>query len=327
MPFSWGILGAGDIARRHMAPAMAYTPGHHLAAIMRRDPHEAERFAADFQVPRFYTSAEELVRDAGVDAVYIATPPSSHAALTELAARYGKHVLCEKPMASREDEARAMIESCDRYGVRLMICHYQRFNERHRQIRAWLDAGAIGRLVAVRMNFSSYTPPTPGRWHYSRAISGGGSLLDLGSHCLDLLIYLCGPIVSSTGLAGAVALDSDVEDTATLLLGLASGAQATVSAHWSARIPDEVEGNGIELWGTEGSIVAWPLFSKDSSGTLRLHRSGGVEDHAHAGGRKIHEEVIEHFRQAIVTGAPVLAPAEEALAGLSILLPLSRTVS
>jgi 1,5-anhydro-D-fructose reductase (1,5-anhydro-D-mannitol-forming) len=327
MPFSWGILGAGDIARRHMAPAMLHAPGHRLAAIMRRDRHEAERFAKEFEVPRGYTQAEELVSDPGIDAVYIATPPSSHAVLTDLAARHGKHVLCEKPIASSEQEAAAMIDSCARYNVRLMICHYQRFNQRHRQIRAWLADGAIGRLVAIRINFSSYSPPTPGRWHYSRAIGGGGSLMDLGSHCLDLLIYLAGPIASSTGLAGCFASDSRVEDTATMLLGLQNGAHATVSTHWSVRIPDEVDGNGIELWGTEGSIVASPLFSKDSSGTLRLYRSRGVEDHSHPGAGRIHAEVIEHFRQAIETGAPVLAPAEDALAGLRILLPLSRTVS
>src|SRR5687768_9167283 len=104
MPFSWGILGAGDIARRHMAPAITKTPGHRLAAIMRRDRHEAERFASDFQVPRVCTDAKELVRDPEIDAVYVATPPSSHAELTELAARNGKHVLCEKPMASSELE-------------------------------------------------------------------------------------------------------------------------------------------------------------------------------------------------------------------------------
>ena len=100
MELNWGILGAGDIARRHMAPAMQNTAGHRIAAIMRRDPTEARQFAADFGVDRVYTEARDLVNDPTVNAVYIATPPSSHAELTALAAQAGKHVLCEKPIAA-----------------------------------------------------------------------------------------------------------------------------------------------------------------------------------------------------------------------------------
>ena len=322
---NWGILGAGDIARRHMAPAMQNASSlrldHRIAAIMRRNPEEARQFAADFGVERVYTDARDLVNDPSVNAVYIATPPSSHAELTALAAQAGKHVLCEKPIAASVQEARDMIEVCARHRVRLMICHYQRFNTRHQQIRQWVRGGTIGRVVSVRMNFSSYSPPGPDAWRHSRAIAGGGPIMDLGSHCLDLLMYTCGPIETSAVLTDSLAYGMDVEDTATMLLRLASGAQATVTTHWSARIPDPPEASSsIEIWGTEGTIMASPLYSKDSSGALFLHRPSGVEDHSQGPGKKIHEDVIENFRQAILTGGPVLAPGEDALAGLEIIL-------
>lgn len=320
MAFSWGILGAGDIARKHMAPAMQNAPGHRLAAIMRRDPLQAQAFAADFGVDRVYTSAQDLVNDPTLDAVYIATPPSSHAELTALAARAGKHVLCEKPIASTVPEARAMIDVCAQHGVRLMICHYQRWNTRHQKLRQWIADGVIGRVVSVRLNFSSYSPPAQDAWRHSRALAGGGPIMDLGSHCLDLLMYTCGPIETSAVLTDSLAYASDVEDTASMLLRLSSGAQATVTTHWSARVPDPETSNAIEVWGTEGTILASPLFSKDSSGKLILSRPSGTEDHSTGPGKKIHEDVIEHFRQAIATGGPVLAPAEDTLAGLEIIL-------
>jgi 1,5-anhydro-D-fructose reductase (1,5-anhydro-D-mannitol-forming) len=320
MPFSWGIIGAGDIARRHVAPAMQNAPGHRLAAVMRRDAAEARKFAEDFGVERVYTDAHELVSDPAVDAVFIGTPPSSHAELTALAAAAGKHVLCEKPIAATVLEARDMIEVCARHQVRLMICHYQRFNKRHEQIREWVRSGAIGRVVSARVNFSSYSPPGPDAWRHSRAVAGGGPSMDLGSHCLDLLMYLCGPIETSAVLTDSLAYATDVEDTATMLLRLASGAQATVTTHWSARVPDPDTSNAIELWGTEGSILAWPLFSKDSSGGLLLRLPDGVQDHSTGPMGKIHEDVIEHFRQAIDTGGPVRCPAEDTLAGLEIIL-------
>ena len=212
-----------------------------------------------------------------------------------------------------------MIEAAERSGVRLMICHYQRFNARHRQIREWLRLGRIGKVVSARINFSSYAPPRAGEWRRDKARSGGGPLMDLGSHCLDLLMYFCGRIAESDARIDSLAWETEVEDTATLLLRFASGAHATVTTHWSARIPDEVAGNAVELWGTEGSIVSAPLFSKDHSGSLLLYGPGGAEDHSRGAGNKIHEDVIEHFRQAIASGGPVLAPAEDALAGIEII--------
>jgi predicted dehydrogenase len=260
-----------------------------------------------------------------VDAVYIATPPSSHAELTALAAGAGKHVLCEKPIAMTAEEAQGMIDVCQRHRVRLMICHYQRFNTRHEQIHRWMREGAIGRVVSVRMNFSSYSPPGPDAWRHSRAIAGGGPIMDLGSHCLDLLMYLGGPIGRSAVLAESLAYGMDVEDTATMLLRLESGAQATVTTHWSARIPEPEVSSAIEIWGTEGSILSYPLFSKDSSGTLLLRRPSGDEDHSTGPGKKIHEDVIEHFRQAIESGGPVRCPAEDTLAGLRIIAKKDQT--
>lgn len=194
MTISWGILGAGKIAERQMAPAIAAAPGHELVAVMRRELAAAQQFADAHGAQRAYDSAEALLADRQVNAVYVATPPHLHARQTMLAARAGKHILCEKPMALTTAEAGRMIEVSRGHGVALMICYYQRFNARHRRIRELLAEGAIGQVTAARINFSERFPPQPGVWHHNPAISGGGPLMDLGTHCIDLLRYLCGPV-------------------------------------------------------------------------------------------------------------------------------------
>ena len=233
MTVHWGILGAGDIADRQMAPAIRLAHNHELVAVMCRTIEKARAFAQKHTVPRAYDQVEDLLSDNQVNAVYVATPPYLHAQNAIRAAECGKHVLCEKPMALNAAEARAMIDACRSNHVGLMVCHYQRFNARHQRIKGLLETGAIGPVTAVRINFSDYYPATSGNWRHNPSLSGGGPLLDLAPHCLDLLLYLCGPVLEVSAMTDVLASDSPVEDTATILLRLANGVQAVVTTHWS----------------------------------------------------------------------------------------------
>lgn len=319
MTISWGILGAGKIAERQMAPAIDSAAGHELVAVMRRDRDAAQLFAERHGARRGYDSAEALVADSHVNAVYVASPPYLHARHTILAAEAGKHVLCEKPMALTTVEARRMIEACRDNGVALVICYYQRFNARHRRIRALLDEGAIGQVTAARINFSERFPPQPGVWHHIPTISGGGSLMDLGIHCIDLLRYLCGPVESVAALVDNLVDDSRVEDSATLLLRLVGGAQAVVTSHWTTANHDPERLNGVEICGVEGTIAAAPIQAKDSSGTLEVIRAEGVQDFSiGAGGPRPHGSLLDAFGEAVEGGKPNPIPGEEGLAGLAV---------
>lgn len=180
MTIQWGILGAGKIAERQMVSAIAQTADQTLIAVMRRDLVAARAFAAAHDVPHAYDNPVDLLANRELTAVYVATPPHLHADLTIQAAEQGKHVLCEKPLALNTAQAQAMIDACRANGVQLMVCYYQRYNTRHQQVKQLLTAGEIGQVTALRINFSDYFPPTPGFWHHDPAISGGGSLMDLG---------------------------------------------------------------------------------------------------------------------------------------------------
>jgi 1,5-anhydro-D-fructose reductase (1,5-anhydro-D-mannitol-forming) len=320
MSISWGILGAGKIAERQMAPAIAQARDQQLVAVMQRDLAQAQQFAAKHGAARAYTTVEALLADTAVNAVYVATPPYLHAEHTIQTAEQGKHVLCEKPMALNTQQAQQMIDACRANHVQLMICYYQRYNARHQQIKRLLDERALGQVTAMRVNFSDYFPPQPGFWHHDPAISGGGPLMDLGIHCLDLVYYLGGPIVEVCALMDTLIAPSSVEDTATLLLKLANGAQAVVTSHWSTANFNPNQSNVLEIYGTEGSIQAAPIQAKDSAGTLKLLTAAGVQDFSIApGGQRPHVALLEDFARALANNTPVPVPGEAGLAGLAVI--------
>ena len=320
MKLAWGIIGAGKIAERQLVTAIAQAPDQALVAVMKRDRAEAARFAVQHNVSRFYDSVDALLADEEVKVVYVATPPHLHMAHTLQAAAAGKHILCEKPLALTSAQAQQMIDGCHAHGVQLMVCYYQRYNTRHQQIKALLTAGTIGQVTAVRINFSDYFPPTPGYWHHTPAISGGGPLMDLGIHAIDLLRYLCGEVVEVTALVDTLAAASPVEDTATLLLKLANGAQAVITSHWSTASFEPQQSNGLEINGTLGTIQAAPLSAKDSAGTLRLLTAAGVQDFGvAAGGVRPHVALLTAFGQALAEQTPAPIPGEEGLAGLRVI--------
>lgn len=319
MTVNWGIIGAGKIAESQMAPAIATASGHELVAVSRRALDAAQRFADRHGARRAYDSVEALLEDDQVNAVYVATPPHLHARETVLAAEAGKHVLCEKPMAMTTGESHAMIDACRANGVILTICHYQRFNARHQRIRRLLEEGTIGQVTAARINFSDRFPPQPGVWHHVPQISGGGPVMDLGIHCIDLLRFLCGPAESVSALVETLVDSSPVADTATLLLRLASGAQAVVTSHWTTANHEPERANGLEICGTKGSIIAAPISAKDSAGTLRVLTENGMQDYSvEPGGPRPHVALLGAFGDAVAGKSPNPIPGEEGLAGLAV---------
>ena len=197
MPLRWGILGCGDIVRKRVARAIQTHPACRLEAACRRDEARLQEFCKAFEVPRGYTDADELLRDAAIDAVYIATPVRLHLPQTLAAAAAGKHVLVEKPMARSVLECDAMIAACRQAGVKLGVAYYRRFYPIVARMRALVQDGAIGDVLSV-----SAVTSTPlalgageeGAWRVVLEESGGGALMDIGSHRIDLFLDLFGAI-------------------------------------------------------------------------------------------------------------------------------------
>lgn len=312
----WGILGAGDIADRVMAPAMRAAPHAELVAIMRRDQSAASEFSQKHDVPRVYDTVGAIVADPEINAIYIATPVARHLVDTLAVAGARKHILCEKPMAISSKEGERMRAVCDDAGVRLMICFYQRFNARHRKIKQLLIDGAIGQVTAVRVNFSGRSPDDPFRWRHDPAQAGGGSYMDNASHSIDLLRFLFGEITEVTAFVDTLAARYEVEDTASSILRLSNGAHAVVTSHWSTGDPDESRNALLEIQGTAGTIISAPLHDKFSRGTLTvdMHQESDVYEFE----RSTHHEVLEDFAVTIAEGRLPTITASDGIAAMRV---------
>jgi predicted dehydrogenase len=227
----WGIIGCGDVCEVKSGPGFQKAVGSALVAVMRRDREKAADFARRHGVPRFYDNAEALIADPEVDAVYVATPPSSHAEYTLMAARAGKPVYVEKPMAPTEADCERMITACAAARVPLFVAYYRRRLPRFVRVKELLDAGAIGDVLTVATTLWVPGDPTQkGRelpWRLQPAIAGGGLLLDIGSHTIDLLDHLLGPVGDVSGRASNLGGLYAAEDTVTGRFTFTSGAHGT----------------------------------------------------------------------------------------------------
>lgn len=230
----WGIIGCGDVTEVKSGPAFQKCRNSRLVAVMRRTPGLAADYARRHGVPKWYENAEELLADPEVNAVYVATPPDSHCHYTLLAARAGKAVYVEKPMARTYPECQRMIQACKSAGVPLFVAYYRRALPRFVKIKEWLDGGKIGEIRSVLVEFArplSTTRPLP--WRVLPQISGGGYFVDLGSHILDILDYLVAPIAKVSGTAVNQAGAYPAEDSVVAHFTFENGAVGAGSWNFS----------------------------------------------------------------------------------------------
>lgn len=254
-PLRWGILGCGDIAANTFAPCLIHSPLCELVVVSRRDGEKARDFAERFGVPAWHTSDEELLRRDDIDAVVIATPPHVHCAQTVAAARHGKHVLVEKPMALEPAECRVMIDACRSAGVRLGVAYRRRLFPQVVKLRELLDAGTIGTVTLVRGHYSGWMGLSPEAWRVDPAISGGGAMMDMACHRLEVMLNLGGWVTEVMAMVDTVAHPWPVDDTGCLLLRFESGA---LGVH-STTLTSPPRYDFVEVDGTAGKLILDPM--------------------------------------------------------------------
>ncbi|MEC5398649.1 Gfo/Idh/MocA family protein [Uliginosibacterium sp. H1] len=202
----WGIIGCGEVTEVKSGPGFYKAPHSALVAVMRRDAAKAADFARRHGVARSYGDAQQLIDDPEVDAVYIATPTSSHLDYVLRVAAAGKPVYVEKPMGMDHAECQRMIAACRTAGVPLFVSLYRRALPRFLKVRELLETGAIGTPRAV--SISVLRPPSEAdrsgadNWRIDPAINGGGYFFDIAPHQVDLVDFLLGPVSSAWGRAG-----------------------------------------------------------------------------------------------------------------------------
>jgi predicted dehydrogenase len=260
----WGIIGCGDVTELKSGQAYNKIANSSLVAVMRRDAEKAADYALRHGVGKWYSDAELLLNDPEVNAVSIATPPSSHLDYARRAIAKGLHVYVEKPVTRNAAEAEAMAETVRESGAKLVVAHYRRALPMFLHVKDLLDTHAIGdvRTVQIRMwqNREPKVPTYPGtNWRLDPEVSGGGYFHDLAPHQLDLMLYFFGEPEAYNGYSLNQANSSPADDHVAGLIVFKN--KVVVNGSWSFNVAESETADTCEIIGTKGKIT-FPFFGK-----------------------------------------------------------------
>jgi predicted dehydrogenase len=297
---NWAVIGIGDIAARRVIPAIQREPRSCLHGLVTRDPAKATPYKV-----RAWSTLDEALTDSAVNAVYVSTPVFLHAPQTIQSLRAGKHVLCEKPMAMNEPEARSMVREAEESGCTFGVAYYRRTYPKLWRAKQLIEDGAIGKPVFAELTSHSwFDAPTLGgkggnrNWLIDPAKAGGGPLYDVASHRIDVLNFLFGQPVRATGYLSNVIHHYAVEDNATVMIDYPGGIRGVVDVRWHSRLSRDE----CRIRGTDGEIELSPLNGPD------LIYPGGRE--SLPPDVNLHYPIVENFVDAVLEkGAPLASGA------------------
>jgi predicted dehydrogenase len=288
-PIRFGIIGCGNVTEVKSGPGFQKADHSELVAVMRRNAELAKDYAGRHGVPRWYSDAHELINDPEVDAVYVATPPSSHIEYTLAAAKAGKPVYVEKPMALNADECNVMIAACREAHVPLYVAFYRRALPRFLKVKELLESGEIGDVRYVTTVQYQPVPQTKAGeipWRLQPELSGGGLFFDLASHTMDLLDFLLGPIAEAKGFASnQQGQFVGIEDIVTGTYRFESGTHGTGTWCFSAYAREDRN----EIVGSKGKLS----FSTFDHEPIRLDTASGTEEFSFDSPQHIQQPLIQ----------------------------------
>ena len=320
---AWGVCGACGIARRRTIPE-GIMPAKNavLTAVFDVQEDALGAVAQEFGA-QAYADYDALLAS-GCDAVYVATPVHLHREQVVRAAEAGKHVLCEKPLGLNVAEAEDMVAACRGNGVQFGVGLMMRFHAQHQAASAMIKAGQLGTPVFGRAQLSCWYPPIEGAWRQDPATGGGGTLVDLASHCIDLLESMFGPVRTVCCKTGHLVHAYKSEDMSVVLLEFENGALGVVDTLFN--VPDSSSKNRLELYGSRGCILAEGTIGQGESGVMTAYLEGedtgydAQQTRETGSGRAISPEPvnmyraeIEAFSGAVLQGTPPSAGAEAGL--------------
>jgi predicted dehydrogenase len=267
----WGVIGSGGIARRRTIPeGIAKAQNAKLISVYDLNQDVNNAVAKEFNV--IASPGIKALLSTDIDAVYVASPVNLHAEHVIACANAGKHVFCEKPLGLSVEDAEKMGEACTKSGVNLGTGLMMRFIAQHQAALKLIREGKIGKPVYGRAQLSCWYPPIPGAFRQDPLLGGGGSLVDMGSHCIDLLEMFFGKVKSVSCFINNSVHDYESEDSALVSLFFENGAIGSVDTFFC--IPDNSSKNILELYGSKGSILARGTIGQGASGEMIAYLEG-----------------------------------------------------
>jgi len=291
-PIRWGIIGCGDVTEIKSGPGFTKAGGSTISACMRRNSEKAADYAKRHNIPKWYNDGDALINDEEVDAVYIATPPSSHKLYTLKAAAAGKPVYVEKPMAMNAVEVKEMISACEENDVPLFVAFYRRRLPVFVKVKEIIKGGLIGIprsfSLVLKRDENTHIPDRENLpWRYIPEFSGGGIFVDMGSHQLDILDWILGPVERASGFAVNRTGIYKVEDGVAAAFHFKCGVIGT--GLWDFTVANEAEEDYIEINGDKGRL----LFSSFAHQKISLESESGSREWNMEKPAHVHQPLIQ----------------------------------
>ncbi|WP_234186320.1 Gfo/Idh/MocA family protein [Shinella sp. NM-101] len=309
----WGLIGASTIAKEWVISAIRATGGE-VVSVMSTSAERGKTYAAEQGIAKAVTTLDALVNDPEVDAVYISTTNELHRDQALAAAKAGKHILCEKPLAMALEDARAMVQAAKDAGVVMATNHHLRNAATHRAMREAIKAGRIGTPLAARVFHAVYLPPHLQGWRLDKPEAGGGVILDITVHDADTLRFvLDSDPVDAIAFAQAGGMGkAGLEDAAMGVLRFENGVIAQFHDGFTTKFAE----TGLEVHGTDGSLIGRNVMTQRAAGTVTLRDASGEHD-LPLDHRNLYETALSAFHAAVAGKGRPSATGEDGIWSLA----------
>lgn len=316
----WGIVGPGRIADNAMAPAINALSEGRLVAVTSRDRSRAEAFAKKHNAARAYTDYAAMLRDRDVNVVLLTTPNALHAEQAIAAARAGKHILCDKPLATSAADAERIVQECRKAGVRLGINFQTRHQPCFEETKRLIDAGEIGQILVVQCEVSAGATQ-PSGWRTDPALAGLGSVNNIAVHGYDLLRFLLSSEVTEVMAMFDTGRSGKLETLAMALFRFANGTMAYVNGN--QKTPNYQA--DIDIYGTKGRIIGDHLTRPSLEGELRVLTEKGEAVTPYAN-KDAYKRTVAAFNDAVLHEQEPSASGLDGLRNVQITDAIARSV-
>ena len=262
----WCIIGAGGIADRRTIPAILKDKENQLVGVMDRVATVAEKIGKKYGVP-YFTEEKEMLEKTDCDAVYIGTPVTCHYDQAMTALSFGKHVFVEKPVALTADEGARLVKAFKEKNKQITIGYMMKHHNLHEKARAIIKNDGVGQVNDIRVQFSCWYPDIPGAWRQKKALGGGGAIMDLGVHCIELVEYLLDEEIADVkSFYSTRTFSYEVEDGGVIIFKTARGVLGHIDVNFN--IPDKASESKLEIYGSKGYILCKGTLGQEENGTL-----------------------------------------------------------
>jgi predicted dehydrogenase len=316
------VVGAGIIGADHLK-AIEKNSNFRLVAVCDNNEERARLFSEKYGVPYYFTE-KEMFEGTDAEAVYIGTPVACHYEQAMLALQYGKHVFMEKPIALTASDGEKLVEAFKKAGKQFTIGYMMKYHNLHEKAKQLVQTGKIGQVNDIRAQFSCWYPDIEGAWRQKKSLGGGGSLMDLGVHCIELIEFILEEeIVEVKSFCSTRSFKYEVEDSAVIIFKTTSGVLGHIDVNFN--IPDDASESKLELYGNDGCIICKGTLSQEEVGTLShlyspqgaysamQNRTVGEMTEEKGAGDDLYLKQIRIFVEQVKSGKPDYFYAERAV--------------